>query len=222
MTNTKQNKCNGVKASLILFPIGAGGNFMSRVFSLDETTVPVGGYQEGTNFLNVQDRYKRYHYNRVLEYTGQDYSKLLQSGLTKWVDYELNNMYFPLTFGMEKLVSLDQHIVEPLHFGHLEDKIQLFGKDDDITLYFVDCTNEEEWVYRQASTKSTVKNLQDTLEACNELHHYAIENKLQGVRLSGILHNFDQEYNRVCELIGVTAHEEFAKQIFDSWKLTWQ
>jgi|TARA_R110000824_G_scaffold401037_1_gene610466 hypothetical protein len=210
-----------MQASLILFPVGAGGNFLSRVLSLDENTVPIGGYTEG-KFLSTKHRAERYHYRQVINKTGNDFSTILDNGLTKWVDYELNNMYFPLTFGMEKLVSLDQHIVEPLHLWHLEDKIQLFGKDDDITLYFVDCNDEEEWVHKQASTKSTVKNLQDTLAACNELHDYAIENKLQGVRLSGILHNFDQEYIRFCAILGIRPYPEHAKVIYESWKLTWQ
>ena len=55
-----------IYVSLIIYQVGAGANFLSRVLSLDETTVPIGGYQEGTNFLNVQDRYKQYHYKFLI------------------------------------------------------------------------------------------------------------------------------------------------------------
>jgi len=213
-----------MQVSLILFPVGAGGNFMSRVFSLDETTVPIGGYQGGTNFLNVQDRYNRYHYDQVLKNTGQDYNKLLKSGLTKWVDYELNNMYFPLTFGMEKLAKFNQHIVEPLHLWHIEDKMQLFGKDDLIKIYYVDCTDVEEWVCRQAITKGGMADITvaDVFTECNALDQFANEKKLQSIQLKSILYDFETEYPRVCKIIGVRAHKQYAKQIFDSWKQTWQ
>jgi len=209
--------------SLVIFQIGAGGNFLSRVLSLDETTVPIGGYQEGTNFLNVQDRYKRYHYNRVLEYTGKEFNKVVGNGLTKWVDYELNHMCFPLTLGIEKLVELDQHIIEPLHLWDYKTKLKLFGESDTIApTHYIDCTNCFKWVADQAMFKSTVKSAEDVKIQGDDVDNYAKQNNLLPIRLEELLYNFEIEYERVCKSIKVKAHTDYALQIFNSWKDTWQ
>ena len=226
-----------IYVSLIIYQIGAGANFLSRVLSLDETTVPVGGYQEGTNFLNVQDRYKKYHYNQVLEYTGKDFNKIIKGNpskdfnkiikgniaVTKWVDYELNHMCFPLTLGIEKLVELDQHIIEPLHLWDYKTKLKLFGKRDIIApTHYIDCTNCFEWVAAQAMFKSTVKSAKDVRIQGDDVDNYAKQNNLLPIRLEELLYNFEIEYERVCKSIKVKAHTEYALQIFNSWKDTWQ
>jgi len=209
-----------MKVSLILFQVGAGGNFLSRVLTLDESTVPVGGYIEQEFFLSTNSRLERYHYRNVVKEIGNNY-KILDSGITTWVDFELNKMFLPLTIGIEELVGYNQHVIEFVHPHDYKTKIELFGSDDDVTTYYLDSGDSLDWVYKQASTKSTVKYMKDVVHEYDQLVQIAKEYNMKKFSLHNILNSFVDEYNLMCKTVGCKPHIDQAVTIYNSWKQTW-
>lgn len=209
-----------MKVSLILFQVGAGGNFLSRVLTLDESTVPVGGYNNNEKYLSLGNRLERYHYSNVIAKVNNHYP-VLDNGLTTWVDHELNKMFFPLSNGVEKLIEYNQHVIEFIHPWHYKTKMELFGPGDEISTYYLDSGDSLDWVYQQASTKSTVMNLKETVSQYNQLIKVASEHNMQKFSLYNILNSFEDEYNLMCKTIGCRPHVDEAVTIYNSWKQTW-
>ena len=108
-----------MKANIICFLKGSGGNFLARVLSLDTTTVPLGGIVDDSQ-VDLQQRLERYDYTKFLD---MNFSQMQSNGLSNWVDQELTHLCFPLAMGFEKLAKLNLDIVEPIHPEHFEEKI---------------------------------------------------------------------------------------------------
>ena len=218
-----------MKANIICFLKGSGGNFLARVLSLDTTTVPFGGMIDG-NSVNLQQRLERYDYTKFL---GMNFTQIQNNGLSNWVDRELTRWYFPLTMGFDKLISLDLDIVEPVHPEHFEQKISYFGQDDKLIFIYLDPTNCVDWIVDQRYHKGVVSQntprssvLASTLLDIEQLNSLRKKyNFISSINLENILmseYKFLDEYKKTCDVCGLSTHEEFALKIYRSWKLTWK
>lgn len=218
-----------MKANIICFLKGSGGNFLARIFSLDTTTVPLGGMIDN-GLVDLLQRLERYDYTKFF---GMNFTQVQNNGLSNWVNQELTHLYFPMALGFEKLVKLNLDIVEPIHPEHFEEKISYFGKDDKLTFVYVDPTNCVDWIVDQRYHKGVVlpnvprsSVLASTLTDIEQLTLLRKKyNFVSSINLENILmseSSFLDEYKKTCDMFGLTVHEECALQIYRSWKLTWK
>jgi hypothetical protein len=218
-----------MQAKIVFFIAGSGGNFLNRVLTLDTRTVPLGGYDSIGNYLSVEQRAHRYHYDRIIEVIGNKFNKINSGNLTDWVKIELEKMYFPLTVGMEKLILLDQIVVEMIHPHHWHEKKELFGPDDDLELFYLDVKDCKPWVASQRLHKVLENGCLDTvLEKVHQDQAYMLDLikdlKVKPVYLKNILdstHSFMQEYARICDLLKLNCYPDLALSIYQSWQSTW-
>lgn len=213
-----------MKVKVILYSVGSGGNFLGRVLSLDDRTVPVGAVGP----LSTEQRYNKYCYNNIIEAIGGRFDQQQANGLSAWVNIELNDMYMPMTLGMEVLSKLNSIVVEPMHPRLYQDKIQYFGPDDQIELLYVDPTNCEDWIVDQRLHKgaclgeSREQILAETLQEIELLKQLA--GNAPAISLEKIIASdtdFLNEYNRVCGICNLDAHGTYALGIYQSWRQTW-
>jgi hypothetical protein len=218
-----------MKANIICFLKGSGGNFLARVLSLDTTTVPLGGIVDDSQ-VDLQQRLERYDYTKFLD---MNFSQMQSNGLSNWVDQELTHLCFPLAMGFEKLAKLNLDIVEPIHPEHFEEKISYFGQDHELTFVYLDPTNCVDWIVDQRYHKGVVLQntprssaLALTLANIDQLNSLRKKyNFIYSINLENILMSestFLDEYKKTCDVFGLTVHEECALQIYRSWKLTWK
>jgi len=217
-----------MQVKIVFYIIGSGGNFLNRALTLDPKTVPLGGY-DGTHYLSPEQRAHRYHYDRVIELIGNQFNKFNSRNVSNWVKIELEKIYFPLTLGIEKLIELDQIVVEMVHPHHWADKKELFGIDDDLELFYLDTKDCESWIASQRLHK-VCKNGQLDRElgkVYQDQKHMLdlIENlKIKPIYLKKIIdspESFMQEYSRICDLLKLNSYPDLALSIYQSWQLTW-
>ena len=219
-----------MQANIILFVKGSAGNFLARVLSLDENTVPIGGVEPGQT-VSVEQRAARYNYCHINRAIGGKFNKFGQAGLSNWVDIELNQMYFPLTLGVEQLSRLNLDIVEPVHPLDLESKLDCFSSTDVLKYTYVDITDCIDWVvdhklhkgvYTSDVTRSGV--LSQTLFECTDLKIIHERCQAEPISLKKIINSADDflsEYKRVCQYYSLTAYPTHVLNIYQSWKTTW-
>lgn len=213
-----------MRASLVFFQKGSGGNFLNRVLTLDESTVPLGGYSDSLR-LSTQERLQRYHYDGVVNAVGENFNQFDpdKQNLSRWVWVELKEMFFPLTIGMEKLVQYNQHVVEFVHPGDRH-KISLFGTDDRINCYFLDSTGCHEWVLQQMQHKINPElTMADMIQEYQLLMTLADQWNLPSFDLSRLLdeNTFGSECQRMCDTVGVKFFKDESMMIYQSWRRTW-
>ena len=207
--------------NLIIYNAGAGGNFLGRVLTLDQTTFPMGGID--IDIPSTTDRFSRYYYDNKFESIKSN--NILSNGLSCWVDYELNKYYFPLTSTMETLLEYNLKIIEPIHPHQIEEKINLFGKDDQIKFYYVDPTGCADWIHNQVQHKIDLNvTLDKVISGINLLDVKLTQYSCYPISLANIIKSrasFLKEYNKICNILEITAHNQYAIQIYNSWKKTW-
>jgi hypothetical protein len=210
-----------------MFLRGSGGNFLARVLTLDPSTVPIGGGAD-TAHLPTNKRVDRYRYDD--QFSNKKFNVFLDSKLSVWVDKELNQYYFPLTIGVEKLIELNLIIVEPMHPEHFEQKLQYFGNDDQLTFFYVDPTNCMKWIVEQrlhkgAYTPSTASIEQNTLDELNCLMQLLKKYDPISIKLENIIHSeleFLKEYRLACKNLKLPPYPTEDLEIYQSWKKTWK
>lgn len=213
-----------MQASLIFFQKGSGGNFLNRVLTLDESTVPLGGYPESLK-LSTQERFQRYHYDGIVDVIGKNFNQFDpdKQSLSRWVWVELKEMFFPLTIGMEKLVQYNQHVVEFVHPSDRH-KISLFGSDDAISCYFLDSTGCHEWVLKQMQHKiNPILTMRDVIQEYQLLMALSDNWNLPSFDLRRLLdeNTFASECQRMCDTVGVKFFKDESTMIYQSWRRTW-
>ena len=213
-----------MKAHIILYSVGAGGNFLGRVLSLDDCTIPVGAVGP----LTTEERYNKYCYNNIIDSIGGKFNQPQQNGLSAWVNIELTDMYMPMKLGMELLTELDSTIVEPTHPHLYKDKIQHFGPDDEIHLLYVDPTDCIDWIVDQRLHKGATLGETRKQIYAESLKEIELLKELAGtspaISLKKIIQSdtdFLAEYHRVCEICNLQSHETYALGIYQSWRQTW-
>lgn len=78
-----------MNVKLVIYPHGAGGNFLARILTLDKTVFPMGDCHVNSSPKFLVDYYK---YDNIS--LGENtYNEMLPNGLSKWVDIELNEYY---------------------------------------------------------------------------------------------------------------------------------
>jgi len=206
-----------MQVKIILFPRGAGGNFLARVLTLDPATVPLGS----ENCSTSQQRCEQYCYTNI----DTPFNRRLSNGLSSWVDTELNHFYFPLTRGFEELISLDQIVVEPIHPDHYSQKINLFGESDEIELYYLDITGCKEWVHDQVTHKisdTADHTLEFELESLNTMIKDLSPTPISLLQILKSESTFGDEYIKLCNSMKLNSYPELALTIYRSWKNTWK
>jgi hypothetical protein len=213
-----------MKVNIILFISGSGGNFLARVFTLDPKTVPIGGIGD-----DAESRFKRYHYSNIDKILKNSYNKFLENGLSEWVSIELEQMFFPLTMGVETLTQLNKTVIEPMHPNHFDTKSQFFGVDDEVILFYIDPTECEEWIVKQQIHKGAckiIKNFSDMLQTVTkdiEFLNLKATNA-RPISLKKIISSKDtflEEYKKICTVMNLKNYDYFALEIYDSWTKTW-
>lgn len=208
---------------ILLFNRGAGGNFLARVLTLDPTTVCLSAQ----NIDNVDERSQLYHYNS-LKLSPHEFSLPATDGLSRWVSYELFEMYFPLSRGVENLLELNLKVIEPIHPNHLMDKLNLFGSDDQIKIAIIE-NNDLNWTYNQVLHKISKNVSRQQFNKFIDMENNIIDNHRKihqyiSIKLSDIIGsqtNFIRAYHQLCEFFNVKFYDEHATEIRNSWKKTW-
>ena len=216
-----------MKINLILFNSGAGGNFLSRVLTLDTVTFPLGGVSHGVP--TAQQRFEKYRYGD--QFAGFRFNEPLSNGFSKWVDMELTQYYFPLSSGMETLIEKDLVIIEAIHPHHYEEKLALFGPDDQIQHFYIDPRGCEDWIIDQQfhkgvlpATVSKDRARQYLLENITVLKNIVTTVNCYPISLTNVIQDQDSfllEYVKICQILEVRAYENYATKIYQSWKTTW-
>lgn len=198
---------------------GSGGNFLGRVFSLDDSIVGMGSNGFTSSTL---DRQKTYNYTTIpIEYNNYK---------NDWVNYELEIMYFPLTLGVIKLSNINARIIQPVEPFNFYNKLNLFGKDDIINHLHVDTEHCIEWINQQKKHKGahivpnvkkipieTTKDLVDLTRIIEKINSHKIN-------LNNIISSdegFITEYEKACDFVQSKKHTDIALEIYWSWKKTW-
>lgn len=202
-----------MKVNIVLFDRGSGGNFLSRVLTLDPTTVPLGNLDH----CSPEQRCEYYCYKTP---TGP-LNTALPSGLSTWVDTELNQFYFPFTRGMEQLTQLNQTVVEPMHPDHYSNKIQLLGPDDQVSVYYIDPTHCEDWIAAQVKHKifsnrvhCIVPDLKTVINGL-DAHPISLEQIIKSES------TFVEEYVKICSSMNLISYTDLALRIYKTWRTTW-
>jgi len=211
-----------MNVTLILFCKGTGGNFFSRVLTLNEKTVPLG-----RNNLTTEQRALTYNYKNIDNKIKGQYNEILNNGLSKWVDIELNEMFFPLTRGVENLVKLNLKVIGPIHPEHFEAKKNYFGVDDQINVVYIDPTDCENWIVAQMIHKGVIQKTPPIKFLKTHIDDmFAIAKKINAVPVSlkNILESPEKfliEYHIACGACDVTPYDFYAIEVYKSWKETW-
>lgn len=208
---------------ILSFNRGAGGNFLARILTLDPATVCLSA----KNIDSVDERYRLYHYDNV-KLSPKEFSLPAEHGLTKWVSYELNEMYFPLFKGMETLLDLNLKVIEPIHPNHLENKLNLLGPDDKIKIAIVE-NDDLTWTYHQMRHKCDRHLTRQHFDSLINMENKIIDDYKNiyscfSIKLSNIIGsetNFFDAYHQLCNFFNVKFYDEYAIEIRNSWKKTW-
>jgi hypothetical protein len=208
--------------NIIIFCFGCGGNFLARVLTLDEKTVSLGKKN-----LTTKQRAEHYNYKNIDNKISGQYNTFLPSGLSNWANIELNEMFFPLSRGVDTLVKLNLDIVEPMHPRHYEVKLNYFGVDDNINVLYIDPTDCIDWIVDQRIHKGayidSIKNIKqstlDEIDILNQVKNNAVPISLKNIISSD--EKFLKEYYRACEVCNVKIFDSYALEIYKSWRRTW-
>lgn len=208
-----------ITVNFIHYISGSGGNFLGRVLSLDEGITGMGANGLTSSTL---DRQKAYNYSTLL-LKHENYK-------TEWVNYELENMHFPLTLGIEKLSQANAKIVQPVEPFNFYDKLCLLDKDDKIKHFHIEPDNCIEWGNKQKIYKGahivpdlakvpleTSLQLSDLKKIIKKVNSYPI-------KLSNVISSekgFTIEYEKACEFLETNSYTDIALEIYRSWKNTW-
>jgi hypothetical protein len=129
-----------------------------------------------------------------------------------------------LTRGIENLIALDKIVIEPMHPDHYKEKIKLFGNDDQISLYYIDITDCENWTNDQAMHKILIK-YNDQKKQTTILKSIVNSQPAYPIKLKNIIKSqstFCTEYAKICKSMNLIAYPELALEIYKSWQKTWK
>lgn len=197
---------------------GSGGNFLGRVFSLDENLVGMGSNGIGST---LHERRNSYNYS-TLPFAYNDYKN-------NWVKYELEVMHLPLAIGIEKLSQINARLVEPIEPELFYDKLDLFGSDDVLHHMHIDVSNCKDWVNQQKEHKRAhvVRSEMIPVETDNDiikLDKVVKEFNSYPISLENIIssdNDFIKEYEKACKYCQIKNYNDIALEIYWSWKKTW-
>lgn len=211
-----------MKVTLIGFHRGSGGNFLARVLTLDDKTVPIGPNPN----LNTKERLSFYRYED--KKFVKPFNKIGSDGLSNWVRQELNEFYFPLTLGIEKLSQLQKHVIEPVHLDHMLTKCRYFGPDDEVEIVYLDPSDCIDWMSKQIlhkinSNYEQIRNIKKNIFDDEKIliENFTIKHK---IFLKDIISNEDTFlscYIKICSIIGVRNYNSMALALYNDWRATW-
>jgi hypothetical protein len=203
-----------MKTVIVLYMPGHAGNFVSRLFSLDPTTMPLIRQQlmtesidQGLEIPDSFDRLTNYRFSKVSdEFDSWQEFHRAYADHKDHVSYRLLNV-----FCNQKYVR----IVFPLHpseFGH-----DISGPDE-TEFYYVDLDLDRWGSWVDASRQKL--HFEDRPNEQENFEHYKNSYNMKPISLSLLLENesaFLQEYNRVCKEMNISPDTEQALALYTDW-----
>lgn len=212
-----------MKANYILYHPGTGGNFLTRIVTLDPNTVALG--QGPYHHLTVDQRLEQY------SYIGYPTLPIKPGDRNTWWQWELKNS-LPLTrLGVEQCIDLDIDIVESHHPCNLSQHLELFSTADQIKFAYMLTDDAENWAIKQMRQKAgfagkTDNDLFKVIKESNTdfINQFGSRTHYHTVYIRNIINDeqsFVDEYTKLCKWFELTAYPEHAIALRRQWIKTW-
>lgn len=213
INSTAQNT-SMLKHLIIVYAPGYGGNFLQRLFSLGQETVPHLSLKEldtaaKIDNKTIESRLSSYRFSRVK----QDYYNW-QKFHRAWMGLEHYNQI---------MSKLDQkqfsHIVFAVHYPEYVKYKHIIDSVESFTLFCVDLdlNKYQSWL-DQAQQELFFRYRLNELENYIEFSYSVSKEK--HINLSNILNDnqgFLTEYNRFCELNNLKSQYPYALDLYEDW-----
>lgn len=203
-----------VKTTFILYAPGLAGNFLARLFSLSDDTVPVMPKQMLHNWVTTAvepqfDKTSLYSFDVVVEKFNHDWLSFHAA----WVDIYDKLWCESLTDLVHKYDRIVYQI-HPFEFSEFEEAIAALPNKQ---LFYVDLDMDKygHWV-NSAKQRIGFDYRGDEHSAGASLcRKYGMET----INLTELLTDdeFLVEYNRVCSIMGIAADNTAAQRLRDNW-----
>jgi hypothetical protein len=203
-----------MKTVIVLYMPGHAGNFVARLFSLDHGTMPLIRQQlmhecidQGTEIPDTLDRFENYRFSTVSDEFGswQEFHRAYADHKDS-VSYRLLNVFCNQKYS---------RIVFPLHpheFGND------FLESDDTEFYYVDLDLSHWGTWVETSRQKLC--FEDRPNELEEFEEYKHHHNMKPINLSLLLQSqsaFSQEYNRVCQEMGIVPNIAQALALRADW-----
>lgn len=213
-----------MKHIFILYNPGYAGNFLARLFSLDHSVIPqlpesmLRDCVRSGQYPDINDRAEFYSFDSV-----KTNYKNWQDFHRDWTTFNTNNSadfyrwLHDLTIGKDS-VSAIIYAIHPHEFNKsLRDIHQIKNKD----FYYVSLNLEKYqlWI-NQAQEKLGFVYRDNELQLGSMLPTAFNMKEISLTRMLDSESEFLDEYQRVCELMGIPAEKEKALTLYQGWRKT--
>jgi len=199
---------------IILYLPGHAGNFIARLFSLGQETMPLipkdilsDCVDSNQSIPDDFDRLKNYQFSDVTKKFNN-----WQLFHRHYADYK-ENFHYQTVNSLRK--SQYSRIVFPMHPYEFDSDFVDHGNSE---FYYVDLDLDiwDEWV---DSEQEKLQFLTRTLEK-NQFENFKNKHSMKAISLSQLLHSqssFLEEYHRVCDVMGISPDVESALWLREDW-----
>lgn len=207
---------------LIIYIAGCGGNFLSRVLTLDTGTIAMGDGEY--EHIDTPTRFNNYSYRELPKLP------IRKDDRSTWWKWELKHTFPLRRIGVERLLELPYKIIEAQHPEYFEGLLEVFSPTDHVQYFYIDVTGAEDWVIRQQIQKTgcngyTTQQVAEILKEKNsELLQQRDQYRFAPIYLCKIVESkisFLDEYQRVCGLMSIQPQTDYAGRLYDQWVNTW-
>lgn len=200
----------------ILFTRGSAGNFLTRLITLDPTTICLGS----NDLLTADERYSLYSYNNyptlpITTFNSQE-----------WFLFEKQIAYPTISRGIEKINDSGLLAIEGLHPDNYSHMMSLFGVGDSVRFISIDTSDCDEWVIDQRLNKKVGGQIDKISIKKSIIEDRAFINSIPviySISLKNILNadNFLNEYHNIASTLGLEIFDDLAVRLYQNWKHTW-
>lgn len=203
-----------MKTVIVLYLPGHAGNFIARLFSLGNETMPLlqqsmmqHHLETATDIPDYFDRFENYRFSNVPK-KFDDWQQFHRS----FADYKEYSNYRLLNLFCKRKYS---RIVFPLHPHEF---VADFYNQSGPEFYYVDLDINQwgTWVNEQ----QTKLNFQYRPNEHEQFYNLKETHGMQAISLNHMLHSqqsFLTEYHRVCNIMNIPANPEQALNLRDDW-----
>jgi alpha-L-arabinofuranosidase len=203
-----------MKTVIILYLPGHAGNFVARLFSLGQETMPLlektmlqSSLESSQEISDDFDRLENYRFSSVPT-RFDNWQQFHRS----FADYKEYSSYRLLNLFCKRKYS---RIVFPLHPHEL---VADFNNQSGPEFYYVDLDIDQwgTWVNEQ----QTKLNFQYRPNEHEQFHNLKETHNMKSISLNHMLHSqrsFLTEYHRVCDVMNISANIDQALHLRDDW-----
>lgn len=203
-----------MKHIIILYLPGHAGNFLTRLFSLGNETLP----HLPVNLLEqyIYTGKPNEHLNRLELYSFKEVFKYYdwQQFHRAWADFRYYTKYELLNVFYNSKYSIT-HAIHPFEFKMLEHGIELL---DQTEFYYVDLDLEKHSAWVDSQQQKLKFYLRDN--EVDDFHLLKDQYHMQAISLTNILksdNEFLKEYVRVCNLMSLAPNTDQALLLYQDW-----